>query len=236
MRLSFASSILGGAIIAALATTPVAAQTFGSSTPDNGIAPFGRDAGFDAVTAAVAETFVAPTGSPLLQSFTFFLQDFIGGPDLQLQSNVFLFSGDHVVGPALYSSAIRAGSGNSAGYDPFAFSNVNVLLAPGTMYALVLRAAGTSPDGSTNTVGTTTGDSFALGQLFMSTGSSDAQLSTPGAFTASNANSFGSDAALRVTFGPNAVTATPEPASLVLFGSGLAGLGAMVRRRRTHVG
>src|SRR5438270_811984 len=177
---SFSSLLSIAALAAIVSAAPAAAQTFGSDTPTNGAGPFGRDATFGDVIGAAAETFVTPAGSPFLQSFSFYTQDFIGGGDLRLQANVFLFAMDHIVGPALYTSTERSGSANeTGGYDPLTFSGVNLLLTPGTMYALVLRVAASSPDGSTNSVGTTIADTFTLGRFFLSTGSSDAQLGTP---------------------------------------------------------
>jgi hypothetical protein len=229
MRLSLTASIASASVALAMIATPSAAQTFGSNFPDNGIGPFGRDAFYSIVTGAVAESFVTPLGSPELQSFTFYLGDFFDGTDLLIEANVFAFSGDHIIGPALYTSTVRSGSSNQADFDPFDFSNVNLVLTPGTTYALLLRTTVSSPDGSTNLVGTTTNDTFSLGQLYTSTGSTDADLSANGAFVASDPTTFGSDAALQVTF-----TATPEPASLVLMTSGLFGVGIMARRRRSR--
>jgi hypothetical protein len=227
---SFTSLFSIAAIAVATAVAPAPAQTFGSATPDNAAGPIGHDVG---AIGAIAESFVAPAGSPLLQSFSFFTNDFIDGGTLRLQANVFLFAIDHVVGPALYSSTERFGSTNETGsFDQLTFSGVNLLLAPSTMYAFVLRVAADSPDGSTNFVGTTNGDTFTFGQLFISTGSSDAELAAPGAFAASNGDTFGSDAALRATFGPATVTATPEPATLLLMASGMGGLLGLARRRR----
>lgn len=228
MRFSFAATVAAAFVAAA---TPLAAQTFGYSVPDNGIAPFGMDSFNMPTFNAIAQSFQTPVGSPLLESFSFFLSDNFQGADLQVQAGVYEFTGSSL-GAALYTSGVVAGSGNSADYDPITVSGVHILLTPGTLYALVLRTAASSPDGHTDIVGTTQAETFSLGQLFVSEGSTDAELRTAGAFTMSNAQSYGTDVAIQATFGPAGVTATPEPATFALFATGLAGVGMVARRRR----
>jgi hypothetical protein len=224
MPIPLRASLVAAAIFAA---TPIAAQTFGSSVPTNAVAPVGRDALLTDVTGTVAQTFTAPDGSALLQSFTLYLSDFFGGSNLLVQASVFEFAADRIVGSALFTSAVSSGSSNIFGYDPLAVSGVDLLLTPGTVYALLLRPTSSSPDGSTNFVGSTLDETFGLGQLYTSTATTDAALGTAGAFVASDANTFGADAAIQMTF----VTATPEPASLILVATGFVCFVGIVRRR-----
>ena len=210
---------------------PASAQTFGSAVTDNSVGPFGRDALFDPfVFGAVAQTFVTPAGSPVLQSFTFYLGDFIGGADLRVQASIFAFNTNRLVGPALYTSTVRNGSTDESGFTPFLFSGVNLLLTPATTYAFLLRPTAATPDGSSNLVATSQTNTFTLGSLFTSTATSDAALAANGAFTQSTANTFGADAALTATFGP-ATTTVPEPSTVLLVATGLGVVGMLARRK-----
>ncbi|MBC8086920.1 MAG: PEP-CTERM sorting domain-containing protein [Phycisphaerae bacterium] len=231
MRITLRVSIIASALVVAT-SLPLTAQTFGSATPDNAAAPFGRDALLPGVIGTVAQTFSTPSGSPRLQSFTIQLSDFFGGAGLLFHASIFQFNIDRVVGPSLYTSAINTGSSNIFGYDALTFAGVNLLLTPGNTYALLLRTDTGSPDGATNFVGTTVGNSFSLGGLFISAGSTDIEVGTAGAFTASDATTYGQDAAFTMDFGPAPITSVPEPASLAFVAMGLVAIGAF--RRRFH--
>lgn len=216
------------ALATALVAAPAAAQTFGSTVTNNGAGPFGRDATDPNLIGAFAQTFVAPVGSPLLRSFTFVLGDFIGGTDFKVQANVFVFSSNRIVGPALLSgNDTYVGSTNSASFDARTSPMLNLLLTPGTTYALVLRTAGTSVEGATNFLGTSVTESFSLGSLFTSTRSAIADLSTAGAFMAST----DADASVSMTFAPANVSTVPEPSSVALIAVGFAGVLLFARRR-----
>jgi hypothetical protein len=221
------SVALRAAALSMMLAMPASAQSFGSSTTDNAVG-FGRDPGV--AFGAVAQTFTTPVSSPVLQSFTFFLGDYLGGADLRFRADVFAFSGDRIVGPSLYASSVRHGSDNQSGYSPYLFADVNVLLTGGSTYVLLLRPTDLSPDGSSNFVATSQSNSFTLGSLFYASATSDAALALAGAFTQSTDADYGVDAAVIATFGP-VVTTVPEPSTVALLASGLAVIGMLARRR-----
>lgn len=233
--------LLTSAIVSALAAPlggSIAAQvTVNTGTPAEYVGPLGKDSNFGPIPTAIAQTFFAPAGASYLQSFRFFFTNFINGGALLLDASVYQFDGDHLTGPALFTSATVHGT-DSFGDETVTFGSpvapLNVFVSPGTMFALVLSAVdnyGLTPDGSTVAVGGTGFDAYSNGDLFVSTATDAPSLSAPGGFFAAGDPA---DAAFRATFTAAPVTATPEPATLTLFAFGLAALGgvASVRRRR----
>jgi PEP-CTERM motif len=226
--------------IALAFAVPAAAQiTVGTASPDLAIGPLGVDsqnAGF--IPTAIAETFFAPPGESYLQSFSFFLSSFANGGALQLSASIYAFSADHLIGSALFTSPFVSGSDNEAGFDTRTIGGdptapLNILLSPGATYALVLSAFdgnATTPDPSTVLVGATFDDTYAGGAMFLSLAPDNASLFGDGAFLSDP--SFGSDMAFSASFTSTALVATPEPATLMLMATGLAGVGLFAKRRR----
>ena len=216
---------------------PLGAQTqVSSGTSTDYIGPLGKDSQGTPLTA-IAQTFLLPTGTNYLQSFTFYLASQLNGNQLFLQASVYQFSGDQLTGPALFASALFAGSGNTGGNDTFTFGNtttspLNLFLAPNVTYAIVLSALngnGSTPDGSTVQANLAAGDTYADGALFYSMVASQADLSAPGAFSSLDGTT---DVAFDATFTAAPIVSTPEPATLMLVATGLAGMGGVVSRRR----
>jgi hypothetical protein len=235
MRISLTSSLKAAVVALAMAVAPASAQTIGSGTPTSGIDPFGFDTFYPSTFGTVGQTFIAQSATPLLTSFRFYLTESFGGADLKFVGSVYEFSADHIVGPVLYTSTVRSGSSNTLGYDSDQsfFSGLSVLLTGGHTYAFLLQTASSSPDGSSNIVGTTTANTITTGSLIASAGYTESDLQQSGAFGALPAGTYGADAALIATFSAN-VSTVPEPNSIVLLAAGLAGVVVITRRRRRH--
>ena len=213
-----------------LAAAPAAAgaqTTIGQLAPADYAGPIGRDdLSVDPTTRVIAQTFVAPVGSPFLQSFTFLLADYVNGADLRLRGAVYAFDGDRLSGPALYESDLLPGS-TAFDLEPMTFGGtLNLALAPATTYALVLSSIEGTPDFALNFFGATAADTYAGGELLASTETTTPALFVPGAFAPIPGSP---DAAFQATFTASAV---PEPATVVLVGGGLLALAGVARRRR----
>jgi hypothetical protein len=220
--------------VALALSAPLGAQvTVSTGAPTDYLGPLGIDSQLGPIPTAIAQSFIAPAGTSYLQSFTFYFTNFINGGSLNLDASVYAFNGSQLVGPALFASALFLGT-NSFADVPMTFGTptapLNILLAPNTTYALilsVLSGAVQTPDGSSVLVGASSTDSYADGGLFFST-----DASAPLTFSAAD---YPPDAAFSAAFSSSAVVGTPEPATLMLVATGMAGVGGVVARRRRRV-
>jgi hypothetical protein len=232
-------ALLASLAVFTVASPAVAQTTIGSATNDYNAGPFGRDSKNPPVFGAFAETFVTPLGTPVLTGFSFWLQNYDGGANLQLVGSVFAWGGSATTGVTLFTGT-ASGSSNSEAFEERMFAVPNLLLSPGTTYAFLLRVGDGSPDASTNFFGTQGTDTYASGSLYYSFQSTASALGQTGAFVQSNANavldnnSWGADAAFTARFIAAPTTAVPEPGSVVLVAAGLAGVLMIARRRRVN--
>lgn len=210
---------------ATLAARPARAQSVVGTQPDPGggyVAPFTTNA--TGYTSRYAQVFTRPgEGFDQLQTFTVYLGDFNAdgsGAGLQWRASVYrveglLHAGVYGFREQLYQSDVRSGSANYSGFDPFVFTP-NVTLTPGFLqFALVLEATGGAA-GATNVIATGVGSGF---------------LATITGNTISGRDYTGKTAYFSATFGPAPAAVVPEPATVLLVASGLAGVAALARRR-----
>ena len=141
-----------------------------------------------------------------------------GTPTQNLTLQIEGVSGGVANGTVLASASLSQASVNSGALSFFDVSGANLAVTNGEFLAFVLSSLNSL--GDDNTIPALGGNQYPAGQYLSN--------NTIGIFA-------GFDARFETFVNPSASTAVPEPATLALFGAGLAGLGAVRRRRKARV-
>jgi hypothetical protein len=225
-----------------LLAAPVSAQTTIETTSFwDGlmqVQPFGKPN-----TATYGQTFVVPSSDPVLNSFSFFLRDLGGGPDLRFQGYVAAFDPTigvtRVVGANLFESAIRSGPTTIGSFTRYNFDVGDLALTPGATYVAFLSASGhfgviplSNATASWGQIQTDAIDPYGPGHFVFNNSGDDLSLLS----TTSWLSFDGGDLAFELQFAggaePSGPTVVPEPSTVLLVGTGMAILLLGIARRR----
>ena len=206
------------------------------------VQPFGKPN-----TATYGQTFVAPSSDNVLESFSFFLRDLGGGPDLQFQGYVAAFDPtigvSRIIGANLFTSAVRAGP-TTATFTRYDFDVGGLALTPGSTYVAFLSTAGhfgaiplDTGMVSWGQIQTAAIDPYPAGHFVFSNNGNDFALLSTLPWTSFDGGDLAFE--LRFTGGPEpSPGVVPEPSTVLLMGTGMGILllGVVRRRRRNQAG
>ncbi len=204
-----------------LASTAAFADTVydNSSAINTTISSFGNPN-----TATYGETFSAPVTDTTLNSFSLFLNAGASGP---LQGYIGTWTGTEA-GTILYTSAPVTATGSN---QQFTFNTGGLNLTSSAEYVAFISISGAgynSFSGATSMPADTVSSLIPGGAFVYINNGSDTSLLTSG----NGWTGFGAGYNVQFVADFSAGSAaTPEPGSLLLFGTGLLGLGILLRRK-----
>lgn len=217
--------------IALLICGEVSAAVINTGLPSGAVgeSPFG-----EGNTATYGQTFTVVGTDTVLDSLTFWMDDFLNPDVVDFAAYVMAWNGSRATGPVLYQSVMHSttNNGGAGGMERFDFDTGGVQLTSGQQYVAFLNTSGFF-DGQQGTAGWgLNGETYSGGSFVFTNNGSDFSLLTsqdwdyPG-------SGIGDTPFLASLSAPAAV---PEPGSLAIWSLMIGGVGvANLRKRRKAI-
>jgi len=217
-RLIFCTVLCVVLYSAAVTTTRASTFTIATTPPNVNISTFGYPN-----TATYGQTITAVAGTTQLNSFSFYIQT---SGTITYRAYVMAWDGTKATGPILFQSLDQVTSGT--GLNQYTYNTGGISLTPGSQYVLFASVSNNYFVGnSAGVMGARNNNPYSGGRfVYSNNGNNFGQL------LSNNWDTFGDSYDLAFTAQLSSPNEVPEPTTMALFGTGLVGIAAQLRRRR----